>query len=305
MANCAGQKLGGIWAKNIALFAFALSALVAPSPSFAHNGYDSKPSGISADETPKELEGIGIDEHLGSRVDLDLKFKDENGADISLRDMVSTHKPVLLSLAYFGCPSLCSYHINGLNTAFRDLKAPLGQEFEYVVISIDSRETSDLALKKRDAYIKAYGRNEGAKGWHFWTGGEENIRKIASQVGFKYRWDEEQKQWAHASAAYAITPDGRISRYLYGIMFDPKVLRLSMIEASNGEIGTIVDKLTLFCFHFDPKENKYTVAAFNIMRAGGGLTALILAAVLVPFWFRSRRNGERDGNVNNGVQGES
>ena len=186
------------------------------------------------------------------------------------------------------------------------MKATLGQEFEVVVVSIEPKEGPELAKQKRAAYIEAYGRPEGINGWHFLTGEEKNIRKLAEQVGFKYRWDEKQKQWAHASAAYAITPEGRVSRYFYGIVFDPKFVRLSMIEASNGFIGTIADKITLFCFHFDAKENKYTVAAFNIMRAGGGLTVLVMVAFLVPFWVRGRKR-EHDSGLHSGTddQGEA
>lgn len=281
--------------------AFGLGAVAMPV--CAHSGYDSPTQSAVNEETPKELKDIGIEEHLGANVDLGLVFNDEDGKPVTLGSLTASHKPVLLSLAYFGCPSLCNFHLNGLKDAFKDMKEPVGQEFEFVVVSIDPREKPDLAKQKREAYVKAYGRLDSIKGWHFWTGTQENIARLASQVGFKYRWDEGEKQWAHASAAYAITPEGRISRYFYGIIFDAKMLRLSLVEASNGTIGTIVDKLTLFCFHFDPKENKYTMAAFNIMRAGGGLTVLILAAVLVPFWLRSRRE-RRARSFHNGVQGE-
>jgi len=287
-------------AARIAVVAGVLTAGV---PVFAEGNYIAVAGGAESEQTPKELQDIGIEEHLGANIDLGLAFKDENGQPVTLGSLTSKRKPVLLSLAYFGCPSLCNFHLNGLNDAFKQMQAPIGQEFEFVVVSIDSRETPELAKQKREAYVKAYGRAESINGWHFWTGTQENVARLASQVGFKYRWDEGEKQWAHASAAYAITPEGRISRYFYGIVFDAKVLRLSLVEASNGAIGTIVDKLTLFCFHFDPKENKYTVAAFNIMRAGGGLTAVILAAVLVPFWLRSRRE-RRAGAFHNGVQGE-
>lgn len=295
--------LWSVMTQTAARFAVVAGVCAAAVPVYAHSGYDSPSAPSVNEETPKELKDIGIEEHLGANVDLGLVFKDENGQPITLGSLTSKHKPVLLSLAYFGCPSLCSFHLNGLNDAFKQMPAPVGQEFEFVVVSIDPRETSELAKQKREAYVKAYGRTDSINGWHFWTGTQESVSRLASQVGFKYRWDEGEKQWAHASAAYAITPEGRISRYFYGIMFDAKMLRLSMVEASNGAIGTIVDKLTLFCFHFDPKENKYTVAAFNIMRAGGGLTAVLLAAVLVPFWLRSRRE-RRTGSFPNGVQGE-
>lgn len=272
------------------ILAATFGLMAAPSASFANDGLKGH-EGMS-NETPKELQDIGIDEHLGSSLDLGLTFRNENGEKIALSSLVNGSKPVLLTLAYYGCPSLCNYHLNGLNDTFKQMKATVGHEFEFVVVSIEPKEKPELAKQKRAAYVEAYGRPESLESWHFLTGDEASIRKLAEQVGFKYRWDENQKQWAHAAAAYVLTPEGRISRYFYGIVFDPKVVRLSLIEASNGAIGTIVDKLTLFCFHFNPKENKYTVAAFNIMRAGGGLMVLIIAAFLAPFWIRSR-NGRR------------
>jgi protein SCO1/2 len=297
----------------VATLAFALIYVAGLAPAFAHEGFDGREAG-SFNETPDELKNVGIEEHLGEPVDMNLTFRDEMGAVVPLSAFTAKKKPVLLTLAYYECPGLCNYHLNGLNDAFKELKEPLGKEFEVVVVSIQPKETPDLATKKKEAYLKAYGRPEGASGWHFLTGDQANITKLAQQVGFKYHWDEKEKQFAHTSAAYALTPDGLISRYFYGIIFDAKVLRLSMIEASNGSIGTIVDKLTLFCFHFDPKASKYTVAAFNVMRAGGGLTVLLMACFLFPFWLRSRnRKGEgksgrsesNDPKVQLDVQGEA
>lgn len=270
-----------------AIIFFAVALLCAQIAS-AHGELDPRSSGFE-NATPNDLADVGIDDHLGNKIDLDLTFKNEDGETVALSSFVRDRKPVLLSLAYFSCPSLCNFHLNGLNDAFKQIKEPLGSQFEVVVVSIEPKETPALAKQKRSAYAEAYGRPEGLTGWHFLTGSEANIHQLAKQVGFRYHWDEKEKQWAHASAAYAVTPDGRLSRYFYGITFDPKFLRLSMIEASNGFIGTIVDKLTLFCFHFDAKENKYTLAAFNIMRAGGGLTVLVMAAFLVPFWVRGRK----------------
>lgn len=196
-------------------------------------------------------------------------------------------------MAYYSCPSLCNFHLNGLNDAFKKLKEPVGKEFNFVVVSIEPKETPELAEQKKANYLKAYGRPEGNDGWHFLVGDEDSVRELAKQVGFGYKWDETQQQWAHAAAAFVLTPEGRISRYLYGIDFSPQTMRLSLVEASNGRIGTLADKLTLFCFHFDPKASKYTLAAFNVVRAGGALMVIILAAFLTPFWFRNRRAEKR------------
>lgn len=239
-------------------------------------------------ETPTELTDVGIEPKLGDKVDLDAKFFDHTGREVTLRDYTKDGKPILLSLAYYSCPSLCNFHLNGLNDAFKQMKQPLGEEFNLVIVSFDPKEKPPLASAKRDNYLKEYARPEGDSGWHFLTGAAESSAALAKAVGFGFRWDESQKQYAHASAAFAISPDGTITRYLFGIVFDPKTVRLSMLEASKGKIGTVIDKLILYCFHYDPKENKYTLAAFNVMRAGGIMILLVLGAFLVPFWFRGR-----------------
>ena len=245
-------------------------------------------------EIPKQLVDVGIEQKLGEKIDLDLKFTDHTGREVTLREYTKDGKPILLSLAYFNCPSLCNFHLNGLNDAFKQMKQPLGQEFNMVIVSFDPREKSDLAAAKRASYVNAYGRNQGADGWHFLTGAGEASAALAKSVGFSYRWDEEQKQYAHAAAAYAIAPDGTITRYLNGIVFDPKTVRLSMLEASKGHVGSVIDKLVLYCFHYDAKANKYTLAAFNVMRAGGVLIMLVLGAFLIPFWVRSRKENGND-----------
>lgn len=242
-----------------------------------------------ANEIPTELADISITPRIGEKIDLDAKFKDQTGREVTLRDYTKDGKPLLLSLAYYSCPSLCNFHLNGLNDSFKQMKQPLGEEFNFVVVSFDPKEGPALAAAKRENYLKEYGRPEGAAGWHFLTGDAEASAALAKAVGFTYRWDETQKQYAHASAAYAIAPDGTISRYLFGIVFDPKTVRLSMLEASKGKVGNVIDKLILYCFHYDPKANKYTLAAFNMMRAGGVLILLVMGAFLVPFWMRTRK----------------
>ena len=294
-------------ANLIALAVLPALVSMGAAPAFARHQGPPQKEGF-ANETPKQLEDIGIEERLGGKIDLDLKFKNEAGELVPLRSFFQGHKPVLLSLAYYGCPSLCNFHLNGLNDSFKQIEQPIGAEFNFVVISIEPNEKPELAASKKAAYIKEYGRPEGAAGWHFLTGDEKSIQAIAGQVGFKYKWDEQQKQWAHAAAAYAITPEGRISRYLYGIVFNPKTLRLSMVEASNGRIGDLMDRLILFCFHFDPKASKYTFYVFNLMRAGAVLIVLVIAGFLVPFWLRNRREERSRRRANAkplGLQGES
>lgn len=243
-------------------------------------------------EVPKELKEADITEHLGEKIDLDLTFKNEAGETVALRSLVANGKPLLLTMAYYSCPSLCNFHLNGLTDAFKKMKQPLGDEFNFAAVSIEPKETPEMAATKKAAYMEVYDRPEGAKGWHFLTGEQANITALAKQVGFGYRWDEEAKQYAHASAAMVITPDGRISRYLYGIIFDPKTVRLSMIEAANGSIGTVMDRVILYCFHFDPKSSKYSLQIFNIMRGAGVLIVLALIGFIAPFWIRNLRKAQ-------------
>lgn len=256
-----------------------------------------KPESGFANEIPAELKDATITEHLGEKIDLDLKFKDENGQLVPLRTYVADGKPMLLSMAYYSCPSLCNFHLNGMTDAFTKLKAPLGQEFHHVIVSIEPKETPEMAKTKKENYLAAYGRPEGAAGWHWMTGDQAAITALTKQVGFGYRWDEEAKQYAHAAAAMVISPEGKITRYLYGIVFDPKTVRLSMVEASKGEVGTAMDRLILYCFHFDPKSSKYSLKIFNIMRGAGVLVVLAMIGFIAPFWIRNSRKAPFQGDI--------
>ena len=274
-------------AKAIGLFT-CIAQLVWSVSAGAVNEHLDRETG-TLNQTPRELEGIGITEHLGSQVNLDLPFVDDEGRNVTLRQYVNGTKPVILDLAYYNCPSLCNFHLNGLNDALKKLKWTTGKEYEFVVVSINPNEKPPLAQAKKANYLNAYGRVEGASGWHFLTGNEAQIQELAREVGFKYRWDEPTKQYAHVSSAYVLTPEGKIARYLRGIYYAPQTVRLALTEASDGRISGVVDNLLLYCFHFDPKSNKYVLAAFNIMRAGGALTVLLIIAFLAPYWIRQRR----------------
>lgn len=251
--------------------------------------YDPKNKPLLAHETPEDLKNIGIEEHLGTELDLSVPFKSDDGRDVKLGEFFDGQKPVLLTIVYYNCPSLCNYHLNGLLDVFKKMDMVAGREFRLVAISMDHRETADVASKKKANYLKEYQRPGAESGWHFLTGTEENIKKIADQVGFKFRWDEQGQQYAHASAAIISTPDGKVSRYLYGIEFPPKTLRLALLEAGEGRVGSLVDQLILFCYQFDPAKNKYTLYAFNLVRLGAILMVLILAVILVPAWLREKR----------------
>lgn len=278
---------------NILMVLFALSVSAS-----AHEGQNNAPwrtTPKSSNEVPAALEDVGITEHLGEKIDLALTFKNEAGETVSLGKYFTGHKPVLLSLVYFGCPGLCNFHLNGVTEALKGLDWSLGKEFDMVVISIDPSEDSVMAAGKKQSHVTELGRPNAATGWHFLTGTQENIQKIAAQVGFKYHWDKLSKQWAHTSAMYALSGDGKISRYLYGIQFEPKTVRLSLVEASEGKTGTVMDHLILYCFQYDPNKKTYAFYAYNIVKAGGGILGLLIIAFLIPTWLRERRKSKMQG----------
>lgn len=256
--------------------------------SFSAQAYNPNRTEMLAHELPQELEGVTITERLGEQVDLSIPFVADNGESVTLGRYFNGQKPVLFSIIYYNCPSLCNFHLNGLTEALRELNWTVGQDFDVVALSMDHSEGPELAAAKKASYIEEYGRPESASGWHFLTGTEDNIRKVADQVGFGFKWIEATEQFSHAAAGIVLTPGGQISRYLHGILFEPQTVRMSLLEASDGKIGSLVDQILMFCFQFNPAKNKYTLYAYNIMRIGGLVFALVLAIFLVPLWFRER-----------------
>lgn len=280
-----GQQIQSIAKGAIAVLAWTSLSFAGLAQAYDPAKAPSRPS----NEVPAEIEGVGIEEHLGARIDTTLPFVNDKGEQVTMGDFLSGQKPVLLSIVYFNCPSLCNFHLNGVTEALSKLDWTVGDEFELVALTMNHREGPELAAQKKTSYVNDYGRPESADGWHFLTGTEENIRKLSDQVGFNFKWMDGSQEYAHASAAIILTPTGKVSRYLHGIEFDPKNLRLALLEASDGKIGDLVDQLALFCFQFDPTKKKYTLYAFNIMRIGAILMVLVLAVFLVPMWLRERQ----------------
>ncbi len=240
---------------------------------------------LAADQPlPPELRGVGVDEHLGQGVDLNLTFTAEDGYPVPLRSFFHQNRPVLLNLVYYSCPMLCTLVLNGQTAALKNVPWTPGNEFEVVTISIDPTDTFDLAQRKRASYLESYGRP--AAGWHFLTDDHGNAKKLADQLGFRYRYDESQKQYAHPAVVMILTPEGKVSRYLYGINFSPRDLRLALTEASESKFSLSTDRILLYCFHYDPQTHGYVLFATNLMRAGGLLTVLILGFVLLRLWRR-------------------
>jgi protein SCO1/2 len=238
--------------------------------------------------SPEFLDKIGIDQKLDEQVPMDLVFQDERGNDVRLADLFNG-KPVLLTLVYYECPMLCTEILNGVVRSLRALSFTVGEEFNVVTVSFDPDETPVLALTKKKMYIERYDRTGAAEGWHFLTGDEQTIRRLTDAVGFRYTYVPARDQYAHASGIMILTPEGKVSRYYYGIEYPTRDLRLGLIEAAEGKIGTAVDQVLLLCFHYDPTTGKYGMVIMNVIRLAGLVTVLALAAFVVPAYVRDRK----------------
>ncbi|HEU4795365.1 MAG TPA: SCO family protein [Pyrinomonadaceae bacterium] len=270
----------------ILLLAMAWSSVPAQAPPGPSSPlYGARPeSGPPATGLPSALQEVRIEQKLDQQLPLDLTFRDEAGNNVKLGQYFG-QKPVVLAFVYYDCPMLCTQILNGMVTSFRVLPFQIGQEFDVVTISFDPRETSALATAKKKVYLDHLPENmraNAATGWHFLTGDEANIAKVTEAAGFHYRWDDKTQQYAHASAIMVTTPQGKLSRYFYGVDYAPRDLRLGLIESAESRIGSPADQLLLYCFHYDPSTGKYGAAIMRIMRIAGAATLLgIIAMVLL------------------------
>ena len=267
----------------------ATSADAIPAKKILLANYNS-PSPLSekaykANEAPHPLQNIKVIENIGDSVDLSLNFTNEKGQTVALRSYFN-EKPVLMTVIYYNCPSLCNFHLNGLFTGLNDLK---WRNYQFVVLSMDHKEAHELAFEKKQSYLKEFAKVK-ADSIHFLTGSEDQIQLLTESLGFPFYWDEETQQFAHSPVAYSLSPSGVISRYLYGVQFLPQTLKLALLEAGRGKLGNVIDRALLFCYRFNPEENKYTLYAMNIMKAGGGLMVFILILILAPVWIKERKN---------------
>jgi protein SCO1/2 len=236
---------------------------------------------------------VGIDQHLNEQAPLDTVFADEQGRRAPLRSLFRG-KPVILSFVYYECPMLCNMQLNGLLRAMRAMPLEAGRDFDVITLSFDAREKPEQAAAKKRQYVDQYRRAHGDEGWHFLTGEKEAIGRLTGAAGFRYIFDEASGQWAHASGIMVLTPEGRFSRYFYGIEISARDLRLGLVEASRGKIGSPADKILLFCFHYDPATGKYGLLVMNVVRAGGAATVLGICL----FWvLMSRQRRKPDHHV--------
>ena len=236
---------------------------------------------------PEALVNVGIDEHLDAVLPLDMEFKDHAGKVVKLGDYFDGKQPVILTLNYYRCPMLCGLTLNGMVDALKEIDLVPGEQFKIVTVSFDPLETPQLAYLKRQNYLEYYGRPEAGAAWEFLTGPKKSITPLLETTGFRIQWNEERQEWVHLAALIVCTPEGHISRYLYNVVFDPATLRLSLVEASEGKVGSTLDKIILFCYHYD--DGKYTLAAMNVVRAIGGLTFIVVGMLLLYLWRRYRR----------------
>jgi protein SCO1/2 len=232
---------------------------------------------------PSLLKEVGVDQKLNQSIPLDLAFRDEHGKPVQLGEYFGK-KPVILSMVYYNCPMLCTQVLNGLESGLKLIPMDIGKQFDVVTVSIDPLERPVLAEAKQALYTGLYGRPGAAAGWHFLTGDEQQIRQLANAVGFRYAYDPDSKQFAHASAITLLTPEGKISRYFYGIEFPSRDLRLGLVEASAGKIGSPVDQVLLFCYHYDPSTGKYGLLISRLIQAAGAATVLAIGALILVLY---------------------
>jgi protein SCO1/2 len=247
---------------------------------------------FSQSKLPEAVRNVGIDQRLNEQLPLDIEFRNEEGRLVTLRDFFR-EKPVILSLVYHECPMLCSEVLEGMLRAFRVLRFDVGKEFEVLTVSFNPREDASLARSAKESYLRRYKRESAAGGWHFLTGDQTSIDRITKAVGFRYSYDAQKNLYAHAGGIMVLTPQGRLSRYFYGIEFAPKDLRLGLVEASQNKIGSIVDQVLLFCYHYDPVSGKYGLVIMTAIRVIGVLFVVGLSAYLIVMLRRERTAADR------------
>jgi protein SCO1 len=281
----------GLWRGfSAAIFALAITEVVAPEPARPH---DDKVAPIAAHNQPEIFKNVGIEQKLGTQLPLKTTFRDQTGASASLQDNLSG-KPAVLVFSYLECPMLCPLVLEGLVRSLKPLSLDVGRDFDVFVISIDERDSPEMAQKKQLEIINRYGREGSEMGWHFFTGEKSAIEEVTRSAGFTYAWDEASKQYVHASGIFVLTPHGEIARVLYGIDYAPRDLRLALVEAGDGTIGTAIDQLLLYCYHYNPLTGKYGFVIMGALRLAGISTVLAMATFIVTMLRRERRGSHSE-----------
>jgi protein SCO1/2 len=244
---------------------------------------------VPSSEMPGVLKSVGYDQRIGEKVPLDVPWRDEHGRAVTLGDYLG-HKPAVLVMAYYHCPMLCDLVLQGVETGLKPLSLDPGREFDVIVAGIDPKETPALAAAKKKEILARYARPGTENGWHFLTGPQDSITRLTQAVGFRYVYDPERNQFAHAAGMVILTPEGRVSRYLLGVEFPARDIRLGLVESGNGKLGSVVDQVLLYCFHYDPLVGRYSAATLNIVRLSAVVTVVALALLVV--FLRRRETAE-------------
>jgi protein SCO1/2 len=249
---------------------------------------DGTPAGTPSGQLPPILKNVRYEQKLDSQLPLNLAFRDESGKPVRLGDYFG-RKPVVLILAYYRCPMLCSQVLAGATHAFRQLPFRIGQQFNVLTVSFDPRETPALAEASKQIYIASYGQPQAAEDWHFLTGQQPEITALTQAVGFHYAWDRQTQQYAHATGIVVLTPSGKVAQYFYGIDYPTQDLRLALVQSSQERIGSLADEVLLFCSHYDPNSGRYTAIMGRVLQIAGAFTLLILGGVLFMLFYLDKK----------------
>jgi protein SCO1/2 len=275
------------WHVGLAVAVLVLSAAL---PASALPGGGKTPQAIADADQPPQVQGVDVEERLGEPLPLEARFTDETGREVRLGEVLPKDKPTLLTMVYYECPMLCNLVINAQVSAMREVGLELGKDYEAITVSIDPKDTPAQSEARRRRHLQAMGKPETAP-WRFLTGTEENIRKLTDALGFKYKYDESTKQYAHPAVVHVATPEGSISRYLYGTSFPAKDMKLALLEAAGGRVGTSFDRVILSCFKYDTAMRRYSFYVFGFIRTGALLVFTALASMLIFFWRRELKKG--------------
>ena len=286
------------WALSVALWALSIPAYAQggsysqAEPGFPQPSYEMMEPGTLATAKLPQFENVSFKQHLNAPLPLDAQFKDENGRDVTLAHYFGGERPVVLAFVYYSCPMLCTQVMNGVSRAVKVLPFTPGKDFDVVFISFDPRDKPVTAAAKKTALMNYWSLQNQSGAWHFLTGEEPEIKKVTSAAGFLYLWDDKTQQYAHLSGLLVLTPDGRLSRYFYGVEYSPKELRLALVESGEGRVGSVVDELLLYCYHYDPSQGRYGVIVMNLVRLGGVLTVLAIGGFILLMRRQERQQME-------------
>ncbi|MFZ9887999.1 MAG: SCO family protein [Myxococcota bacterium] len=286
----------------MSLRALSFGVVVLASQSLATPAAAVTESGDVVAPKPAALEGSEIVDKLGAKVPLDVMLVDDEGQEVTLRSYFqagegAAGKPVVLTLGYYECPMLCSLVLNATLDALKAVSLAVGKDFTVLSVSVNPREGAALAAEKKKNYLAQYGREGAADGWRFHVGTEEQVRRLADAVGFQYRWDETVGQYAHGAGIFFLSPDGTLTRTLFGISYNPTDVKFALMEASRGQVGTVGDKILMSCFQYTPDGQRYGVYVWGVMRLGGILTLLFLGTMLFVLWRKERLRSPRTGRA--------